>query len=75
MDRNGDGLIDASDLSQAFMAGNDRRGVCRESLAEVDRSGEQLSWSAFLKLMQSPKEVIGSSKAAPGDDREGVSGF
>lgn len=54
VDRNGDGFIDASDLSQAFMAGEDHRGVCRESLAEVSQS-ERISWEQFLKLMQSPK--------------------
>ncbi len=43
--------------SQAFMAGNDHRGVCRESLAEVNQN-EKISWDEFLKMMQSPK-VLG----------------
>lgn len=42
---------------QAFMAGNDHRGVCRESLAEVNQN-EKISWDEFLKMMQSPK-VLG----------------
>jgi len=57
IDRNGDDFIDASDLSQAFMAGNDHRGVCRESLAEVNQN-EKISWDEFLKMMQCPK-VLG----------------
>ncbi|CAK9023983.1 Calcium-dependent protein kinase 32 [Durusdinium trenchii] len=58
MDRNDDGYIDASDLSQALMAGNDHRGVCRESLAEVSQQEERISWQQFLTLMRSPK-VLG----------------
>ncbi|CAJ1364825.1 unnamed protein product [Effrenium voratum] len=53
MDWNGDGFIDVSDLCQAFMGGEDPRGICKESMAELGTA--RLSWDHFLELMQRPK--------------------
>eukprot|EP00439_Symbiodinium_sp_Y106_P038452 s2233_g4.t1 len=52
LDRNCDGIIDASDLAQAFFPDKDEKGsgICAESLAEI--CDGQLTWKRFLELMQ-----------------------